>query len=256
MKVDFNEAPVMPELPPMQPMQIATPHMGGAIAQQPRGSFQGGGRSLRRLLGLLSSGGLVLVLGVGGLEMIAKDGLRPSQLLAQFQASHDLEEMRQKNPGMMILNEADYQAKMGEAQRAGQAKAELDYQKKLAAVQSDMQRVTGAYSALYQRTGQLAGIALNMEASLQQARQQTVMQGQAGTAMSANLKDMWCALSGDTTACASASADRSRMVSELNDLATMDEGSRVRELMKDIPDPATLVVNSDLARNGAPSLER
>lgn len=256
MKIDFNNTPAMPELPPMQPVQMATPQTGGAVAQQQRGGFQAGGRSLRQVLGLITQGGLLLLLIVVGLEMVAKDDFKPSKILGRFEASRDLTEMQEKNPGLHILNEADYRTKLTEAERNGQAKAELNFQTKLAAVQADKERVTAAYQSLYERTRDIAKVALEMEASLQQARQQTVMQGQAGTAMSANLKDMWCALSGDQTACASASADRSRMVAEVNNLSTMDSGSRLGELMRNIDDQARQVVGADMVSNGVPTIQR
>lgn len=256
MKIDFNNTPTMPELPPMQPVQMATPQAGGAIAQPQRGGYQAGGRGLRQVLGLISQGGILLLLIVIGLEMVAKDDFKPSVILGTFEASKDLTEMQKKNPGLRIINETEYREKLVEAERNGQAKAELNLQTKLAAMQADKERVTAAYQSLYERTRDIAKVALEMEAGLQQARQQTVMKGQAGTAMSANLKDMWCALSGDQTACASASADRSRMVAEVNDLSTMDSGSRLGELMRNIDDQARQVVGVDIVSNGVPTIQR
>lgn len=252
-----------PELPKLQvvPQQAPSPTPTSSTPMKKGGGGQGqGGRSLRHVVGLVSGGGFAILVGVLALEYVAKEDLRPSVLLARFEASREMTEYNTKmgdSPNRRVrMTEAEYQAALAEATRAGQARAELDYQRDLAVLQADVDRVKTAYTTLYERANQIAAITVQMEAALQQARQALAQQGMQGRVGVSILKDYWCALAGDQTACESARRDRADMNGELNALATNTAGDRIHELFQGIEDPASLVVHTDLARNGAPTIQR
>lgn len=238
---------------PVQPLPPAEARPSSARAQ---GQFLT--PRFRQMVGALVGSGMALTLGIVAVEMVAPAGYRPSDAAATIEARVELGVMNQKlkmNPGMLILSEADYQRQIAEAQRQGQADAELEFQKKLAVVQADKERVSGAYQTLYQRTTMIVQMALQLEQISQQLRSRLLETTNGGRAMVIGFKDLFCGL-GDPASCASASDDRRTMISEADELSRGDIGNRVRELMADIPDPATLIVEEDQRRNGVPAIER
>ena len=252
-----NPAP-LPELPAMQ----APPSMAARPREEPSHSLARmpapGAKRMRQVVGLLAGSGLALTLGVGALEMIAKPGLRPSDLLATMEAHVELGVMNQKmaaEPGVLKMTEADYQKALAKAQRDGQAEAELGYQKQLAVVQADKERVVGAYQTLFQRTNQIVAMALQMEQVAQQLRSALLQATNGGRSVVISIKDMLCG-AGSAEACASAKADRRSMIEEADDLSRGDVGARVKELMADVPDPASFIISEDQKRNGMPALQR
>lgn len=226
----------------------------------PQGGGRGyGGRSLRSVLSFLTGGGVMLVAGVLALETVAKDEFKPSHLLGAFEASRELSEINGKmgdSPNRKVrMTEAQYQSAIAEAQRAGAAKADLEFQKKVAIVQTDVERVKGAYATLYERTNELAKYAAGMEASLQQGRQQVILQSQATKQAAVNVHEVGCQF-GSATECETARRLREEMIQELNELATNADGARVATFMQNLADPASIVVRTDILRNGAPALDR
>lgn len=249
----------MPNMPaftmdamPMAPAPMPPPAAPVTPASAQRNALQRGASNLHRLASIIAAGGIPLIVGLVGLEMIAKDDLRPTVVFARWQASHDLTEMQAKNPGMMIVSEADYHAKMAEAQRAGQAKAELTYQTQLATVQANQQRVIGAYQTLYQRANMIAQAGLGMEAQLQASKSQTMAGAQAGNQMIATYGDIACAIGWG--GCEAAAAAKVRLQTDIENTRTGEVGQRINQLMSDVPDPAHLITGADIGANGAPAL--
>lgn len=208
------------------------------------------GRRLRQMLGMLAGGGFVMTAGLGLLQVIAEPQWKPSTLVANIEAGTELSLANQKlgqPSGSTPLTEADYKERIAEAERRGQAKAELEFQQKLAVVQADKERIVQAYAALYQRTNMIAQGAVQLEGQAQQFRQQLLMQGNDVRAGVIKLKDLGCAI-GMAEACASAKSDREIMVGESDEMSHGDIGKRVNELMQGIPDAAAVAVQQDAQR--------
>lgn len=183
----------LPDLPPMKPVPVpggqhAEPaEQPVSLQRQPTSQTPPLGRRLRQMGTVLASGGFVLTLGVGALEIIAKPEFRPTSILATMEARTELGGMNQRNgakPGELLLTEADYRKKLAEAERSGQAKAELDFQKELAVVQADKERVVQAYGTLYQRANMIAQAAIQLETLAQQFRNNSSRCPMAGEAWS------------------------------------------------------------------------
>jgi len=262
-----NDLPPLPEMKPM----LAAPMSAGPIApaaaepNERPAAFQRQnmpqamplGRRLRQIVGILAGGGMMMAAGVGALEMIAKPEFRPSTLIATFEARTELSGMNQRmgaEPGETGMTEAEYREKLAEAERQGQATAELAFQEQLAVIQADKERVVQAYATLYQRANMIAQAAIQMEALAQQFRQQLLQMSNGGRSMVIMMKDLFCGL-GDPQACQSARTDRGTMIAEADELSRGDVGNRVRELMSGIDDPATLIANADQEQNGTPDLD-
>jgi len=249
----------LPELPPMKsagasksqpsPIQPSVAHpVGGG----------GGMRRMRQIVGSVASGGFVLVIGIVGLQLVAKPGLRPTDIMAEIEAQTDIGVMNQKlgqQRGEVAFTEAEYREKLAEAERNGQAKVELAFQEKLAFVQADKERVVGAYQTLYQRANMIAQMAVQMELVAMQFRQRLLEMTNGGRSVIISIYDGLCAF-GNEDACQSARAARSGMIEEADELTQRNVASKVRELMADIPDPASLLVSDDQRRNGTPHIER
>ncbi len=233
------------------PQPAAASYSGGSA----KAGF-GGTQRLQKAVIAISGGGAALVAVVCAGQLALRPGLRPSDLMATIEAQTELGVMNQRlgyAPGEMVITEAAYRAKMAEAERTGQAKAEFALQQKLAVVQANQQRVVAAYNTLYNRANMIAQIAMQMESVAQQFRQQLLTMSNGGRNTVIMFKDIFCGL-GDAEACASAHSDRQVMISESDELSRGDAGKRVRELMEGIDDPATLVAHEDQRRNGVPAL--
>lgn len=201
---------------------------------------------MRRIMTALASGGLILVAGVALGELALRPGIRPTDILATIEARTETGIFNQKMgaaPGEMTLTEDQYRAKIAEAERTGQAKAEIAFQRELADVQADKEILVGAYQTLYQRTNMIAQAGVQMEAVALQFRQQLLQQTNGGRATVIAVYDMICAL-GDQPSCDKARQARAGMIQEASELTEGDLAKKVRELMAGIPDPATLMANT------------
>ena len=255
----MNQQP--PELPPMKPVQISpsqsdTADRLGPAQRQPGPSGTPVGRRLRQMVSVIAGGGFALTVGVGALEMIAKPEFRPTTLLSTIEGRTHLGTINQTmgmKPGDLPLTEADYRAKLAEAERGGQAKAELTFQRQLAHVQADKEQVVQAYGALYQRTNQIAQAGLQMELQAQQFRQQLLAMTNGGRAAVLAVEDTVCAL-GSEEACEAARKLRAGMIDESSTLSEGDMAQKINKLMAGIPDPASFVVREDQRRKRVPSL--
>jgi hypothetical protein len=249
--------PTPPDLPPMSSAKAAP--MPERPAPSPAAASSGSGfgaKRLRQIVGMIASGGLVLIVVVLFFQLVARPGLRPTDLMATIEAQTELGIFNQKMgaaPGEVLMTEAQYRAKLAEAERGGQAKAELAFQKDLAVVQADKERVVGAYQTLYQRTNLIAQAGVQMEQVAMQFRQQLLQSTNGGRAVVIGIKDMACGL-GSEEACASARADREKMIDEGTTLSEADLAAKVNALMAGIPDPASLVAAQDQQQNGVPTL--
>jgi uncharacterized short protein YbdD (DUF466 family) len=252
--------PSAPELPPMKPVASSAPVSAPASSAAPASSRSGGFglRRLRQMVSIVAGGGFALVVLIGGGELALREGIRPSDLLATIEARTERGVMNQKmgvEPGKLVMTEADYQRAIAQAQREGQAKAEIGFQRELAAVQADKERVVGAYQTLFQRANMIAQAALHLENVAQQFRQQLLAMSNGGRNMVIMFKDIFCGL-GSPEACASARTDRGTMIAEADELSRGDVGKRVRELMAGIDDPATFITHADRRRHGTPKMSR
>lgn len=251
-----------PDFPPMKPVGTAKPSASTAgplpsATPTARTEFRGT-RRMKQILMAITGGGLLLTASVGVGELVLRPGIRPTDILATIEARTELGIFNQKMgaaPGEFSMTEDQYRLKIAEAERAGQAKAELAYQRDLAAVQADKERVVGAYQALYERTGIIAQAAVQMEAVAQQFRQRLVEQTNGGRAVVISVYDGLCAL-GSPEACESARQAREGMIREAGQLTEGNLAQKMAELMQGIPDPATFVANEDIRRNGSPALQR
>lgn len=250
-----------PSLPPMEPIKPPSRPQSQTASPAPTpkaetSSVQTKGR-LRQIVGYIggASLGFVMLVGVG--ELVLKPGIRPTDLLATIEARTDLGIFNQKMgaaPGEMPLTEDQYRSKLAEAERSGQMKAELAYQRDLAAVQADKERVVGAYQALYQRTNMIAQTGLQIEAVNQQFRQRLLEQTNGGRVLVISVYDGLCAL-GNAEACESARQARAGMIREAGELSEGDLAKKINELMAGIPDPASLIERRDVRRNGTPTMD-
>lgn len=244
-----------PQLPPMRPMNPASPPPAAATAPAATSKSDiGVSRRLRQLISYIAGGSFVLILLICLGQLVLRPGLTPADLMATIEAQTELGIMNQKlghDPGEHVLTEDDYQRTLAQAQREGAAKAELAFQRELAGVQADKERVVGAYQTLYQRTGIITQAGVQMEQQALQFRQQFLAMTNGGRAAVLAVKDGLCAL-GEEDMCEKARALRKGMVDESTE---RDLAKKVNELMAGILDPATLAVREDERRYGTPAIQ-
>lgn len=217
-----------------------------------------GGRRLRQMLTVFATGSIGLVALIGAGQLLLRPGLRPTDLIATFEAQTEVGIFNQRlgvEPGKVQFTEDEYRARIAEAERTGQAKAELVFQKEIAAVQADKERVVGAYQTLYQRSNLIAQAAVQLETVAMQFRQQLLMQSNGGRATVIGVHDMLCAL-GMEESCRAAQSQRQNMVAESTSLSEGSVQKRVRDMFSGLPDPASFVVREDSKRHGTPRIER
>lgn len=253
------ETHTLPDLPAM----TAPATVGSTAVMNPQaydnGGYRPAGRNLRRVLGYITGGGLFLVVVVLISEKVLLPEWRPTTLLASFEVALDMKKMQGLLPvgsdGKPIETQADYEKEMAKAKADGAAEAQVEMQKKIAAIEADKQRVIGAYSTLYQRTNMIAQAGLQMEAALQQSRQQMVASSQGGRQVVSMWGDIGCAL-GMQGGCDAAQSARTSMVTDM-DMARVDVGARINDLLRGVPDPAALIAGADMAQDGStPRLPR
>ena len=243
----------LPPLPEMKPIPSAAHEPADRYLPQARSIAQPAfplGRRLRQMLGMLAGGGFVMTAGLGVLQVIAQPQWKPSTLVANVEAGVERAIFNQKmgqTSGNTPLTEADYRQQLAKAERKGQAEAELAFQKQLAVVQADKERMVQAYSTLYQRANMIAQGAVQLEGQAQQFRQQLLMQSSNVRSSVIQIKDVGCAI-GIPEACQSARNDRDTLIKESDELSQADVGKRVTELMQGIDDPATVAVQRDQER--------
>lgn len=243
----------LPPLPEMNPI----PYVPSEPAERSLPPIRPGsppafpiGRRLRQVLGMLAGGGFLLTAGIGVLEVTSRPEFKPSTLVANFEAGVERSLMNQKMgqaPGSLVLTEADYRQKLAEAERQGQASAELAFQQKLAVVQADKERIVQAYATLYQRTNMIAQGAIQLEGQAQQFRQQLIAQSSDTKSAFIKLKDIGCQI-GLPGACEAAKADRKDLIAESDELSQANVGQRIKDLLQGIDDPATVAVHKDQQR--------
>lgn len=254
------QQPELPNLPPMQSVQ-APPAPLAAPAAAPAHDVTRSvplTRRLRQMVGIVMGGGIGLVTVIAVGQATLKPGYRPTDIASAIEATFELGIMNQKlgaEPGEMVLTEDQYRARIAEAERGGQAKAELAFQKEMAVVQADKERIVGAYQTLYQRTNLIAQAGVQMEQIAMQFRQQLILQTNGGRAFSITVYDAACNF-GFPDACEKARQIREGMMDESTTLTEGDLARKVNELMAGIPDPASLVAGQDMAQHGAPKLPR
>ncbi|WP_347303667.1 hypothetical protein V5740_03325 [Croceibacterium sp. TMG7-5b_MA50] len=253
-----NDLPPLPEMKPIpsaaaeQPFERPAPR--GQSAYQTAMPF---GRRMRQMFTACTGMGFGVILGIVALQVTMPPEWKPTTIAAMLEAQIDLSvknQMLGAKPGEIIVNEAEYRERIAEAERSGQASAELAYQKELALVSADKERVVQAYAALYQRANAIAQAAIELERMAQAFRQQLLQMSNGGRSVVIMMKDLFCGL-GDPQACASARNDRGTMIAEADELSRGDVGNRVRELMAGVDDPATLIAQADQRQNGTPSLD-
>lgn len=246
-----NDLPPLPEMKPIpsnagaEPVERPAPR--GQSSYQPAMPF---GRRVRQMFAACTGMGFGLLLGVGVLQVTMPVEWKPTTWVAMMEAQIELAIMNQKlgaKPGEIIVNEADYKEKLANAERKGQASAELAFQKELAVVAADKERIVQAYATLYQRANLIAQAAVQLESLAQQFRQQLLAMSNGGRSTVIGIKDLFCGL-GSPEACESARTDRRSMIEESDELSRGDVGNRVRELMSGIDDPASLIVHKDQQR--------
>lgn len=248
-----NDLPPLPEMKPVPAAPASTSHAEPVERPAPRSQYGAPsvmpfGRRLRQMVGFVMGGGLIISVGIAGLELVAKPGLRPTDLIGTLEARPDLVGMNQKlgvEAGRVVFTEADYRQKLANAERKGQAAAELDFQKKLVVVQADKERIVQAYSTLYQRANMIAQAAIQLEALAQQFRQQLLTMSNGGRSTVIMIKDLLCGFTGDQETCDSAKNDRHIMIDESDELSRGDVSRKVKEALADIEDPATIAVHRD-----------
>jgi len=252
-----NDLPPLPEMKPIpsaaseQPIERPAPR--GQSGYQPAMPF---GRRMRQMFTACTGMGFGMIVGLVALEMTLPPEWQPTTIASMLEAKIDLgvkNQMLGAKPGERIVNEAEYRETIAEAERAGQASAELAFQKELAIVTANKERVVQAYATLYQRANAIAQAAIELERMAQAFRQQLLQMSNGGRSMVIMFKDLFCGL-GDPQACASARNDRGTMIAEADELSRGDVGNRVRELMAGVDDPATLIAQADQRQNGTPVL--
>ena len=245
-----NDLPPLPEMKPIasapaEPVERPAPR--GQSSYQPAAPF---GRRVRQLFTAFTGMGFGLMLGAGILQVTMPPQWKPTTIVAMIEAQIELAIMNQKmgaKPGEIIINEGEYREKLAKAEREGQTSAELEFQKELAVVSADKERIVQAYATLYQRANMIAQAAIQLEAMAQQFRQQLLQMSNGGRSMVIMIKDLFCGL-GDPQACESARTDRGTMIDEADELSRGDVGNRVRELLAGIEDPAAVAVRRDQLR--------
>jgi hypothetical protein len=226
-------------------------HGGG---HPPALGYSGGGgapsmaKQLQRVIGLLSGGGLALAFAVLLLQTIAKPGYRPTDWLVAFEIQHEMSSIAGRTGGDILhptMTEPEFQSVMAEAQREGAAKAEARLQEKIIALQTEQQRIVGAYTSLYQRANMIAQAGLEMEAQLQATKAQATAGAEAGNQLVATYADIGCAL-GMQGGCDAADKARAKIRTDIDQARTGDVGRRIKELLQENPDPAQLATGNGL----------
>lgn len=260
MATNLREAPPLPEMPEFENVRPMPQQGRGPVPMQ--GGYGGGGvaqismgRQLRRLMGMLAGGGLFLAAFLIFWQSVAAPGKGPFELLAYAEAKFETGVFNGKMgvaPDGVQMTEAEYREKLAEAERNGAAKAEYALQEKIARLQADQQRIVGAYQALYQRANMIAQAGLGMEAQLQAARSQAIAGASAGNQIVATYGDIGCALG--IGGCEAAAEAKARIRDDIDSARSGEVGQRIRQLLSEVPDPAQLIIDSDLATNGTPDL--
>lgn len=250
------QQPEPPKLPPMPQASPPPSPLPSAPAQPQKSQKAAGGNRLQKMVGILSGVGFGFVALISIGELTLRPELKPTTILATIEAQTDLGVINQKMgaaPGQKPMTEDEYRSKIAEAERNGQAKAEIIFQRQLAAVQADKERVVGAYQTLYQRTNMIAQAGVQMEAVAQQFRQRLIEQTNGGRVLVISVYDGLCAM-GDEPSCEKARQARAGMIKESGELTESDLAKKVAVLMSGVPDPASLVANRDVVENGMPSI--
>ena len=252
------QQPEPPKLPPMQPASQPPSPSTSTPVQPPKAQKASGGTRLQKMVTILAGGGFALVAVICVGELALRPELKPTTLLATIEAQTDIGVFNQKMgaaPGQKLMTEDEYRLKIAEAERSGQAKAELVFQRQLASIQADKERVVGAYQTLYQRTNIIAQAGVQMEAVAQQFRQRLIEQTNGGRVLVISVYDGLCAM-GDEPSCEKAHQARAGMMQEAGELTEGDLAQKVAKLMAGIPDPASLVANADARQNGSPTIQQ
>lgn len=247
-----------PSLPAMEPLKASGGPPPSMSSVPPMAQAGGMARRLRQIVSYVGGASLGFILLVSAGEMVFKPGLRPSDLVATVESNVELGVMNQRlghAPGEHILNEAQYRETIAQSERQGQAKAELAYQRDLAAVQADKERVVQAYGTLYQRTNIIAQAGVQMESQALQFRQRLIEATNGGRVMVISIYDGLCAM-GNEDSCDKARQARQGMIDESSSLTEGQLAKKVNALMAGIDDPATLVAHRDQRRNGPPTIDR
>ncbi len=254
-----NDLPPLPEMKPIPAASHAPIERSAPAMQYGAHSAMPFGRRLRQMFTAFAGMGFGFMIGVGVLQVTMPPQWKPTTIVAMIEAQIELAIMNQKlglKPGDIAINEADYKQRIARAERSGQADAELAFQRKLAVVQADKERVVQAYATLYQRANLIAQAAIQLETLAQQFRQQLLQMSNGGRSMVIMMKDLFCGFTGDPSACESAKADRRVMIDESDELLRGDVGKRVRELMAGVDDPASLTVHRDQQRTPTFGIEQ
>lgn len=204
------------------------------------------GRQLRRIMAIVTGGGLILALALLALQAIAKPGLRPTDLLAAFETQYLLGTIAGKtggDPAHPTMTEPEYQRVIAEAQREGAAQAEARLQEKIIVLQTEQQRYIAAYTSLFQRANMIAQAGLEMEAQLQATKAQATVGAEGGNMTVASIGDVLCALTVQE-GCAASAVAKERIRQDIDNARTSEVGSRIRELMGENPDPAQLAIGA------------
>lgn len=221
---------VSPTLQPYHPHQAAYPV---PLAPPMSGVARAG-----RLLQTFISQSVVMLVVVIVSELFAPTVYKPSVLLGTFSGGHEAAEIKAKQ------------------------EATAAFQHELQTIAAELARTTAAYQTLFERSNDVMRAAYQMEAVVLQYQQTAVAGAQGVQTFGANLADLACMFAplveGEGRAtfesgCGVGRQIRQGMAAELAATAR-DHGAIVpRAVFDDLPDPATLRAQADMALQRAAS---
>jgi len=221
---EFSQPSPRPKIEPMQP------------TMQPK-------RWLR-MLATLGAPGIVILIGLGLVEIFASDDWKPSVLVGEAIATYEVTVIRET-----LMDKAEAEEKIAEARADGERQAEITfqeqlkeleftYQEKLALSNAQFQSGMDAYKTLYERANLIQQATLQMESTLLQYKQQQIAQTQAGKSFVANAADIGCVFVPEL--CSISDTIREDIADELVQAGRHGAGELARGYLRDMPTAAEL----------------
>ena len=167
---------------------------------------------------------LALVALVVLLELAMPPEYKPTKMIGGFLGNLDAAEMEAK-----MAAHAAYERQL--------ADPKASVEKDLILARAETEIMANAYNAMYERTNKALELALQMEASHLQAKEEVAKAGMTGRAINSIGNDILCMM-GERYNCSEAARIRDDMLDEFDRLTTSNVGKIRDQLMGDVPHPS------------------
>lgn len=208
----------------MPPLDLSAPQAQYPLTYGgPMPPVQRGARFLTLFVNFFARS-LALVAVIVLLELALPPEYKPTKMIGGFLGNIDAAEMEAK-----MASHAEYERQLAEA------KASVEQELILARAEAEI--MANAYNAMYERTNKALELALQMEASHLQAKEDVARAGMTGRAINSIGNDILCMM-GEQQGCRDAERIRDEMITEFDRLTTSNVGRIRDQLMGDVPPPS------------------